>query len=54
MQAFRHKGRMAALLAQVPVHIILNPKTALLGAACHGLEPVPHGAAGITERQEST
>jgi glucokinase len=25
-------------LARVPVHVILNPKVALLGAACHGLE----------------
>jgi glucokinase len=38
MEAFRRKGRMSDLLAQVPVHVILNPKVALLGAACHGLE----------------
>jgi len=38
MQAFRSKGRMSDLLASVPVHVILNPKAALLGAACHGLE----------------
>jgi glucokinase len=38
MKAFRRKGRMSDLLARVPVHIILNPKVALLGAACHGLE----------------
>ena len=38
MQAFRNKGRMSDLLARVPVHVILNPKVALLGAACHGLE----------------
>jgi glucokinase len=38
MEAFRHKGRMSDLLARVPVHVILNPKVALLGAACHGLE----------------
>jgi glucokinase len=37
-EAFRHKGRMSDLLARVPVHVILNPKVALLGAACHGLE----------------
>ena len=41
MEAFRHKGRMSDLLARVPVHVILNPKVALLGAACHGLEPSP-------------
>lgn len=38
MQAFRNKGRLSDLLARMPVHIILNPKAALLGAACHGLE----------------
>jgi len=38
MEAFRSKGRMSDLLASVPVHVILNPKAALLGAACHGLE----------------
>ncbi len=38
MQAFLHKGRMVHLMARVPVHVILNPKAALLGAACHGLE----------------
>jgi glucokinase len=38
MEAFRYKGRFADLLARVPVHVILNPKAALLGAACHVLE----------------
>lgn len=38
MEAFRRKGRMSDLLACVPVHVILNPKVALLGVACHGLE----------------
>lgn len=38
MQAFRYKGRFSGLLARVPVHAILNPKAALLGAACYGLE----------------
>jgi len=38
MQAFLRKGRMSELLARMPVHVILNPKVALLGAACHGLE----------------
>jgi len=39
MTAFRDKGRMSGLLAKMPVHVILNPRVALLGAACHGLEP---------------
>ncbi len=38
MQAFRHKGRFGKLLSTVPVHVILNPKVALLGAARHGFE----------------
>jgi len=38
MESFRCKGRFAELLAQVPVHVILNPKVALLGAARYGLE----------------
>jgi glucokinase len=33
MQAFKNKGRLAALLEQMPVRVILNDKTALLGAA---------------------
>jgi glucokinase len=37
MQAFQSKGRMATLLARVPVHVILNPQVALLGAAYYGL-----------------
>jgi glucokinase len=38
LEAFRNKGRMSALLAEVPVHVILNPGVALLGAAYRGLE----------------
>ncbi len=38
LEAFRRKGRFRDLLTQVPVHVILNPKVALLGAACYGLE----------------
>ncbi len=36
MQAFWRKGRMSDLLTHIPVFVILNPKVALLGAACHG------------------
>jgi glucokinase len=42
MQAFVNKGRFSELLARMPVHVILNPKAALLGAACHGLEQFPY------------
>ena len=33
MAAFRHKGRMAALLERIPVRVILNADVGLLGAA---------------------
>jgi glucokinase len=36
MQAFQRKGRFTELLGKMPVHVILNPKIALFGAACHG------------------
>jgi glucokinase len=38
LNAFQSKGRMSALLVAVPIHVILNPDVALLGAAYHGLE----------------
>jgi len=38
LQAFRQKGRFTDMLTRVPVHVILNPKVALLGAACYGFE----------------
>ena len=38
MQAFLNKGRFTDLLEHMPVHVILNPKAALLGAAAYGLE----------------
>jgi glucokinase len=37
MAAFVNKGRFAEVLAQIPVYVILNERTALLGAACYGL-----------------
>ena len=39
MEAFLRKGRMRDLVAGMPVHVITNPKTALLGAAAQGLKP---------------
>ncbi len=38
MSAFLDKGRLSPLLAEFPVRVILNDKTALLGAALHGLQ----------------
>ncbi|MGH7963644.1 MAG: glucokinase, partial [Candidatus Binatia bacterium] len=33
MNSFTAKGRYAEFMAEIPVHIILNPKTSQLGAA---------------------
>jgi glucokinase len=33
VSAFKDKGRLSPLVAATPVHVIMNPKTALLGAA---------------------
>lgn len=33
LEAFRAKGRFRPLLEQIPVHVVLEPRTALLGAA---------------------
>jgi len=38
MESFTGKGRFSELLSRIPVHVILNPKIALIGAACYGLE----------------
>jgi glucokinase len=33
LRSFRNKGRLSPLLARMPVHVIMNPKVGLLGAA---------------------
>jgi glucokinase len=38
IQAFTAKGRFSALLAKMPLHVILNPEAGLFGAACHALQ----------------
>ncbi|MBX6332072.1 MAG: glucokinase [Gemmatimonadaceae bacterium] len=38
MSAFRDKGRMGALLEKIPVHVVMNPRVGLLGAAVAALE----------------
>lgn len=35
VRAFRAKGRLAPLVEQIPIRVILEPRTALLGAAAH-------------------
>jgi glucokinase len=37
LTAFRRKGRMADLLSRMPVHVILEPRAALIGAASFSL-----------------
>jgi len=38
LQAFRNKGRFTDMLTRIPVHVILNPQIALLGAAVAALK----------------
>jgi glucokinase len=38
LAAFKHKGRLSPMVAAVPVHVIMNPKTALLGAARYAVQ----------------
>lgn len=38
MRAFTNKGRFSELMTRIPVHVILNPKSALFGAAALILE----------------
>jgi glucokinase len=38
MRSFQNKGRFAGLMSSLPVHVILNPKSALLGVARYGLQ----------------
>jgi len=40
LQAFQNKGRYSNLMGRIPVHVITNPKAALIGAAFYGLEIV--------------
>ncbi|MCE5213081.1 MAG: glucokinase [Deltaproteobacteria bacterium] len=40
MNAFRQKGRMSGLMERIPVHVIMNPRAALLGAASRGMSLV--------------
>ncbi|NJN44857.1 MAG: glucokinase, partial [Anaerolineae bacterium] len=37
LENFVHKGRFSDLLTRMPVHVILNPKMGILGAASHVL-----------------
>lgn len=46
MNAFTAKGRMRPLLQDMPVKVIMNPKTALLGAARHAALWMDHTCLG--------
>ncbi len=37
MKAFKHKGRLSRIVAQIPVKVIMNERTALLGAASRAM-----------------
>jgi glucokinase len=39
LQSFMHKGRFSEMLKNMPVQVVINPESALFGAACHGFEP---------------
>lgn len=41
MQAFADKGRFSALMKNMPVKLVLEPKTALLGAASYAMKQKP-------------
>ena len=38
MDCFTNKGRFSELVSRIPVHVICNPKIALMGAALYGLD----------------
>ncbi len=40
MQAFRDKGRMSAQMAKFPVHVVINPRVGLMGAAICAAQPL--------------
>jgi len=42
LEAIRSKGRFRELLTNVPVHVILNPKVGLMGAAAFGFDQQGH------------
>ncbi|MDP3004636.1 glucokinase [Methylotenera sp.] len=42
MRAFNYKGRFSELMARVPVKLILEPKTALMGAAVYATKTTSH------------
>ncbi|MCX5901200.1 MAG: glucokinase [Proteobacteria bacterium] len=39
MKAFRDKGRMSAQMEKIPVHVVVNPRVGLMGAAICAAQP---------------
>jgi len=55
MESFLAKGRMRGLLEDMPVKVVLEPKAALLGAACYGTRACKENrVAGNLESDQST
>lgn len=48
MRAFSQKGRVSPLLKQIPVHVVLNPDVALLGAALYAIQDITIATAQAT------
>lgn len=48
IESFRAKGRMRPLLEAIPVRILLNQRTALLGAARRATESLGQGSGRVT------
>ncbi|MCX5831686.1 MAG: glucokinase [Deltaproteobacteria bacterium] len=44
MDAFRRKGRLSEMVAQIPVHVVLNQAAPLLGAAYYARKTSPEAA----------
>lgn len=44
MKAFTGKGRLSELMADIPVHVVLNSGASLLGAASEAMHNDPHGS----------
>lgn len=51
MESFTKKGRMSEIMSNTPVHVITNPKVALLGAARSGAERMNPG---VSEQEMRT
>ncbi|MDP9349852.1 MAG: glucokinase [Gemmatimonadota bacterium] len=50
LERFRAKGIFAELLGRMPLHVILEPRAALLGAATSGLDLVSRAPSGASSR----